>query len=194
MKNYVMFNSCIKASDEEGMMFSFDSPFSNGYNYCSSNVHSCGGCFAFCAFLSRTVCCCLSSKHARIITPTENSSFIFARNNRLNILMISIVITLWFHLLRNCVLSVLFHTPFHTQQYKCFVSVIYLRVWHPSIYGFCFLTSNDLGIPISISVVFCVVTEMDLVEPPRSIDVEGVCGRKKELTFQIAYDLKELCC
>ena len=56
MKKYVMFDFCIKASDEEGMMFSFDSPLSSGYYYCSSNVHSCGGCFAFCAFLSRTVC------------------------------------------------------------------------------------------------------------------------------------------
>ena len=64
MKNYVMFDFCIKASDEEGMMFSFDSPFSNGYYYCSSNVHSCGGCFAFCAFLSRTVCL-LPFKQAR---------------------------------------------------------------------------------------------------------------------------------
>ena len=72
MKKYVMFDFCIKASDEEGMMFSFDSPLSIGYYYCSSNVYSCGGCFAFCAFLWRTVCCHLSSKHARIITHTEN--------------------------------------------------------------------------------------------------------------------------
>ena len=43
-----------------------------------------------------------------------------------------------------------------------------------------------LGSPsILVSVVSCVVTEMDLVEPPRSIDVEDVCGRKREVTFQL---------
>ena len=42
------------------------------------------------------------------------------------------------------------------------------------------------GFPsILVSVVSCVVTEMDSVEPPRSIDVKDVCDRKKEVTFQI---------